>query len=539
MYDVFGLFAKTQATNRSIPLTLADDHPVLNSIAKAFDDRITSSFKFVIDGHPIHVHKEYLTIRCEPLRALLEINNSENTITDYSYEAFKAFLRYLYTNDVFVAPDIAVELLGLADTYAETDLKRKCTQLISNGITVENVSLIYGAAVKHKEPTLQDICFKYAAKGVIKVVGGESHVCALTSVGEVYVWGDNMDSQLGTGNTTSSPIPLKMSFNLNNEKIVDIECGLRHTLALTDAGHVYAWGYNGHGQLGNGNFRNQSTHIKVIGVLEKYHVTSIVCGGYHSLAVTDTGSVFGWGYGGQGQLGMSNTTYKSEPVQIKYFKDMRVAKTTYRSIPMNTADDNHPVLNSMTDAFDNTISSNFRFVIDGQPIHVIKEYLIIRCKSMEPMICLLDTNQTEVVITDYSYEAFKAFLRYLYTNDVFVAPDIAVELLGLANTYAETDLKRKCTQLIRNGITVENVALIYGAAVKYKEPTLQDICFKYAALSDIGYYDDKECIFITGRVKKSGAHSGQHFINISPVEIEQHLLTHPSIAKVAVLALYY
>ncbi|CAG2108524.1 unnamed protein product [Medioppia subpectinata] len=53
---------------------------------------------------------------------------------------------------------------------------------------------------------------------------------------------------------------------------------------------------------------------------------------------------------------------------------------------------------------------------------------------------------------------------------------------------------------------------------------------------DIGHYDDRKCIFITDRLKevvRIGV--GQHYINISPVEIEQYLLTHPSIAEVAVV----
>ncbi|CAG2109604.1 unnamed protein product, partial [Medioppia subpectinata] len=339
------------------------------------------------------------------------------------------------------------------------------------------------------------------AKGVIKIVAGESHVCALTSTGDVYNWGDNKYYQLGTGNTASSPLPLKMSFNLNNEKIVDIECGFRYTMALTDAGQVYAWGCNGHGQIGNGNTTNQSTPIKVMGSgvrvvdsgryrdLDNYHVKSIVCGGYHSLAVTDTGSVFGWGYNGHG-TGDKTTRSDSFKVNINHYgiivdvvshvnSNISAAVTangvlylwgecrepighfinpidvmnfesiydvfgmydkshaTYRSIPMNIADDDHPVLTSMCNAFDNTISSNFRFVIDGQPIHVIKEYLIIRCKRMEPM-------------------------------------------MRLADTYAETDLKRKCTRLLRKGITIETVALIYEAAVKHSESALQEICFNYA-----------------------------------------------------------
>jgi len=53
---------------------------------------------------------------------------------------------------------------------------------------------------------------------------------------------------------------------------------------------------------------------------------------------------------------------------------------------------------------------------------------------------------------------------------------------------------------------------------------------------DIGHYDERENIFITDRLKeviRIGV--GNQYINISPVEIEQYLLTHPSIAECAVV----
>ncbi|CAG2106992.1 unnamed protein product [Medioppia subpectinata] len=377
---------------------------------------------------------------------------------------------------------------------------------------------------------MTELC-ELSAKDVIKISAGYKYLCALTSEGEVYTWIDNQTDPVQDvayaadnyiimlGDSDPSPHPIKLSLDLNNENIVDIECGLHHTLALTDAGRVYAWG-----QLGNGNTINQYKPIKVVGGLTGCRVISIACGGNHSLAVTDTGSVFGWGLNGNGQLGLGHTIKQSLPVRIQYFNDMKVTKvaagkchtmflsnedivshidsTISAAVTANgvlyvwgecrqpfgdlltptaiNLSNDHPVLNSMCEAFDNTISSNFQFVINGQSIHVIKEYLIIRCKRMEPMMRLLNTNQTEVVITDYSYEAFKAFLRYLYTNDVFVAPDIAVELLGLADTYAETDLKRKCTRLLRNNITVENVSLIYESALKHSVLELHEICFNYA-----------------------------------------------------------
>ncbi|CAG2115097.1 unnamed protein product, partial [Medioppia subpectinata] len=53
---------------------------------------------------------------------------------------------------------------------------------------------------------------------------------------------------------------------------------------------------------------------------------------------------------------------------------------------------------------------------------------------------------------------------------------------------------------------------------------------------DIGRYDERERIFITDRLKEvMRISSGNQIANVSPVEIEQYLLTHPSIAEVAVV----
>ena len=53
---------------------------------------------------------------------------------------------------------------------------------------------------------------------------------------------------------------------------------------------------------------------------------------------------------------------------------------------------------------------------------------------------------------------------------------------------------------------------------------------------DIGHYDSEERLYITDRLKevvRIGVDN--HYINISPVEIEMFLLTHPAIAEVAVV----
>ena len=41
-------------------------------------------------------------------------------------------------------------------------------------------------------------------------------------------------------------------------------------------------------------------------------------------------------------------------------------------------------------------------------------------------------------------------------------------LLDLANAYCESQLKRVCERIIKQGITIENTAMLYAAAIKYE-----------------------------------------------------------------------
>ena len=71
-------------------------------------------------------------------------------------------------------------------------------------------------------------------------------------------------------------------------------------------------------------------------------------------------------------------------------------------------------------------------------------------------------------IRHFSYPVYRAFLLYLYTDTVDLPPEDAIGLLDLANSYCELQLKRRCERIIRQGITVDNVAMLYATAIKYQ-----------------------------------------------------------------------
>ena len=54
-----------------------------------------------------------------------------------------------------------------------------------------------------------------------------------------------------------------MSAPFNGRKVIAVTCGQTSSMAVLENGEVYGWGYNGNGQLGLGNNINQLTPCRV------------------------------------------------------------------------------------------------------------------------------------------------------------------------------------------------------------------------------------------------------------------------------------
>jgi alpha-tubulin suppressor-like RCC1 family protein len=145
-------------------------------------------------------------------------------------------------------------------------------------------------------------------EGIVAIAAGWEHSLALAHDGSVYAWGSRSHGQLGDGaRETGRPAaaPLRVA---GLSGIRAIAAGGQHSLALREDGTLLAWGGNWNGQLGNGR-RGAGTHSAVPqpvtgpgGKGALTNVTGLAAGGLHSVAVTSDGTVFAWGYNGTGQV---------------------------------------------------------------------------------------------------------------------------------------------------------------------------------------------------------------------------------------------
>ena len=162
---------------------------------------------------------------------------------------------------------------------------------------------------------------------VRQVVAGGNHTCAMLENGSVVCWGKASSGQLGVSQVYNATVPgnsnnwgdaagetpydLARQYPLDlgsGRKALAVTTGAEHTCALLDTGAVRCWGFNTHGELGQGTatVRPTPTSTGAIDVSLGASVVRLTSGANHNCALLTSGQVRCWGRGAEGQLGYGN-----------------------------------------------------------------------------------------------------------------------------------------------------------------------------------------------------------------------------------------
>lgn len=154
-----------------------------------------------------------------------------------------------------------------------------------------------------------------------KVSAGGYHTVAAKADGTVVTWGRNSYGQLGGGESLSLTRPYPGSPLATLSGVRDVSAGIWHTIALKSDGTVWGWGYNGQGMVGNGTTSTQITPVQASGLTD---AIAIAAGDRHSLALKSDGTVWAWGLNASGQLGRGAGNYTDSlvPVQVSGLTDV-------------------------------------------------------------------------------------------------------------------------------------------------------------------------------------------------------------------------
>ncbi|KAH7566932.1 hypothetical protein JRO89_XS08G0255600 [Xanthoceras sorbifolium] len=158
---------------------------------------------------------------------------------------------------------------------------------------------------------------------VLLISAGASHSVALLSGNIVCSWGRGEDGQLGHGDAEDRLSPTQLSA-LDGHEIVSLTCGADHTTAFSESRmEVYSWGWGDFGRLGHGNSSDLFTP-QPIKALQGLRIKQIACGDSHCLAVTMEGEVQSWGRNQNGQLGLGTTVDSLVPQKIQAFQGVSI-----------------------------------------------------------------------------------------------------------------------------------------------------------------------------------------------------------------------
>jgi alpha-tubulin suppressor-like RCC1 family protein len=143
------------------------------------------------------------------------------------------------------------------------------------------------------------------------VSAGGSHTMAIAADGSLWGWGANASGQLGdtTNGLRSSPVRIDGP----STDWLAVSAGGNHTIAVRTDGSIWVWGSGDHGRLGTGNTAGVNTPTRIEGTSTDWQTVS--AGGSYTLAVRTGGTLWAWGWNGDGRLGDGTTTDRHSPVQ--------------------------------------------------------------------------------------------------------------------------------------------------------------------------------------------------------------------------------
>ncbi|NXU94855.1 RPGR regulator, partial [Xiphorhynchus elegans] len=154
-----------------------------------------------------------------------------------------------------------------------------------------------------------------------QLAAGSYTSAAVTEDGQLFVWGDNSEGQIGLANESYVSVPCRVDVG---KPVSSVSCGYYHSALITGDGELYTFGEPANGKLGllPEQLKNNRVPQPVLGIMEK--VNKVACGGEHTVVLTET-DVYTFGLGQYGQLGHGTFVFESSvPKSVKHLRKHKI-----------------------------------------------------------------------------------------------------------------------------------------------------------------------------------------------------------------------
>ncbi|NXG50817.1 RPGR regulator, partial [Psilopogon haemacephalus] len=208
-----------------------------------------------------------------------------------------------------------------------------------------------------------------------QLAAGSYTSAAVTEDGQLFVWGDNSEGQLGLADEACVRVPCQVDVG---KPVSSISCGYYHSALITGDGELYTFGEPENGKLGllPEQLKNNRVPQPVLGIMEK--VNKVACGGEHTVVLTER-DVYTFGLGQHGQLGHGTFIFETPvPKSVKHLRRHKICNITCgenhtaviaeNGLMFTFGDGRHGKLGlgeeNFTNQFDPTLCCNFlRFTV--------------------------------------------------------------------------------------------------------------------------------------------------------------------------------
>lgn len=143
------------------------------------------------------------------------------------------------------------------------------------------------------------------------ISAGLQHSCGIREDSSMWCWGWGFVGQLGDGRTSSSPWPVRAGTDTN---WVSISAGSQYNCGIRDDGTLWCWGSDSWGRLGLGEDRSPSLEPAQVGADTDW--SQVSARAEHTCAVRQSGTLWCWGRGAEGQLGIGSTEQRNTPTRV-------------------------------------------------------------------------------------------------------------------------------------------------------------------------------------------------------------------------------
>ena len=171
----------------------------------------------------------------------------------------------------------------------------------------------YFGALGHGDEGARAVPSRIATLSHIKCIaaGPNRTSAAVDEIGRLFTWGTARFYELqgddGELDTVGGPVVLGYELDaeteyqatpkrvdaLSQDRVVGVAFGLTFTLAVTDAGAVFSFGFTG---LGHGSLESEILPRRIEALTQtRRRFVAVAAGDHHALALTEEGELYGWG----------------------------------------------------------------------------------------------------------------------------------------------------------------------------------------------------------------------------------------------------